>query len=102
MGASLQGNMADLFVSYSRKDPALVRRMCEALKERGREAWVDWECTAPGFLDTRGGTSIAPPSSISDPDATVRSRFMSHAAASAIRAPAGVRWPRRSRSHSLL
>src|SRR5262245_17567694 len=47
MGASLQGNMADLFVTYPRKDQALVRRMCEALKERGREAWVDWEDIPP-------------------------------------------------------
>jgi hypothetical protein len=49
-----------------------------------------------------GDTNIAPPSSIVDPDATVRSRFIGQAAAIARRAPAGVWCPRRSISHSVL
>ena len=47
---------------------------------------------APGFLDTREGYEhIAPSSSIVDPDATVRSRFMAHATAIVMRASAGAR-----------
>src|SRR5437016_2598842 len=47
-------------------------------------------CIAPGFLDTRGDINIAPPSSIVDPDATGRSRFIGHAAIAAARAATGV------------
>jgi tetratricopeptide (TPR) repeat protein len=39
--------MAEIFVSYSRKDKDFVRRLDEALKSRGREAWVDWEDIRP-------------------------------------------------------
>ena len=39
--------MADIFISYSRKDKDFVRRLDEALKSRGREAWVDWEDILP-------------------------------------------------------
>jgi WD40 repeat protein len=39
--------MADVFISYSRKDKDFVRRLDEALKSRGREAWVDWEGIRP-------------------------------------------------------
>src|SRR6267378_181267 len=39
--------MPDLFISYSRKDKDFVRRLDEALKSRGREAWVDWEDIRP-------------------------------------------------------
>jgi len=35
--------MADVFVSYSRRDGDFVRRLVEALGERGKEAWVDVE-----------------------------------------------------------
>jgi hypothetical protein len=35
--------MADVFISYSRKDKAFVQRLDEALRQRGREAWIDWE-----------------------------------------------------------
>jgi len=35
--------MADLFISYSRKDIEFVRALHEALTAAGREAWVDWE-----------------------------------------------------------
>jgi WD40 repeat protein len=33
--------MADAFVSYSRRDAEFVRRLAEALTERGKEAWID-------------------------------------------------------------
>jgi hypothetical protein len=39
--------MADVFISYSRKDNSFVHRLDEALKSRGREAWVDWEGIRP-------------------------------------------------------
>src|SRR6476660_652572 len=39
--------MAEVFISYSRKDKEFVRRLDEALKRRGREAWVDWESIRP-------------------------------------------------------
>ena len=39
--------MADIFISYSRKDKEFVRRLYEALKRRDREAWVDWEDIRP-------------------------------------------------------
>ena len=39
--------MADLFISYSRKDQPFVRRLSDALVARGRETWVDWEGIAP-------------------------------------------------------
>ena len=39
--------MADVFISYSRKDKAFVQRLDEALRKREREAWVDWEGIRP-------------------------------------------------------
>src|SRR6266542_1356470 len=39
--------MADVFISYSRKDSAFVRALQKALEEAGREAWVDWQDIAP-------------------------------------------------------
>ena len=39
--------MADIFISYSRKDKEFVRRLHEALSRRDREAWVDWEDIRP-------------------------------------------------------
>ncbi|HVD94821.1 MAG TPA: TIR domain-containing protein [Candidatus Limnocylindria bacterium] len=39
--------MADVFISYSRKDKDFVQRLDESLKSRGREAWVDWEGIRP-------------------------------------------------------
>lgn len=35
------------FVSYSRKDQAFVRKLHDALEQRGRDAWVDWEGILP-------------------------------------------------------
>src|SRR5579885_2156942 len=35
--------MTDVFISYSRKDKAFVRRLFNALESTGRDAWVDWE-----------------------------------------------------------
>jgi TIR domain/WD domain, G-beta repeat len=37
----------EVFISYSRKDKEFVRRLHEALNQRDREAWVDWEDIRP-------------------------------------------------------
>lgn len=47
-------------------------------------------CTAPGFLDTSGGCQGMAPTTIVDPDATVRSRFTGDHTSAAARAPDGV------------
>ncbi|MGJ7512016.1 toll/interleukin-1 receptor domain-containing protein [Variovorax sp. GT1P44] len=39
--------LADVFVSYSRKDKDFALRLTSALLDRKREAWVDWEGIAP-------------------------------------------------------
>lgn len=39
--------MADVFISYSRKDNEFVARLRDALKEAGREAWVDTQDLLP-------------------------------------------------------
>ncbi len=39
--------MADVFISYSRKDKAFAQRLDQALAERKRDAWVDWEGIPP-------------------------------------------------------
>jgi WD40 repeat protein len=39
--------MADVFISYSRKDRDFVRRLHEALATRDRDTWVDWEDIPP-------------------------------------------------------
>ena len=39
--------MSDVFVSYSRRDTVVVRRICEELSAQGRDVWVDWEDIAP-------------------------------------------------------
>ena len=35
--------MAEVFISYSRKDKEFVRRLGDALVKHQREAWVDWK-----------------------------------------------------------
>ena len=42
--------MADLFVSYSRRDTDFVRRLCEALAARGKDVWLDTETIADAEL----------------------------------------------------
>ena len=39
--------MADVFISYSRKDKAFAKRLFEALEAHDRDAWVDWEDIPP-------------------------------------------------------
>lgn len=47
-------HQGELFISYAREDSEFVRRLYDALKEHGREAWVDWEGIPPTdkWLDT--------------------------------------------------
>lgn len=35
--------MADIFISYSRKDKDFVRKLHAAVEQDGRDAWVDWD-----------------------------------------------------------
>ena len=35
--------MAQVFISYSRKDKDIVRRLGDALAAQKREAWVHWK-----------------------------------------------------------
>src|SRR6516165_1784874 len=39
--------MADVFISYAREDQAAVQQLHQALADRSRETWVDWEGIAP-------------------------------------------------------
>ena len=41
--------MADVFISYSRRDGAFVRSLHAALAEKGRDVWVDWEDIPPAW-----------------------------------------------------
>src|ERR1700723_3438783 len=40
--------MADVFVSYSRRDSEFVRRMADSITQRGKEVWLDTEGIADG------------------------------------------------------
>lgn len=39
--------MADVFISYSRKDEAFVRKLHEGLAEQNRDVWIDWQSIPP-------------------------------------------------------
>jgi hypothetical protein len=38
---------SDVFISYAREDQDFVRRLTDALTERGKKAWVDWADIPP-------------------------------------------------------
>jgi WD40 repeat protein len=40
--------LADVFVSYSRKDTAFVRELHDYLTRSGKDVWVDWDDIPPG------------------------------------------------------
>lgn len=44
---TLDSATARLFISYSRRDQDVARRLCDALAARGRALWVDWEGIPP-------------------------------------------------------
>src|SRR5688572_465185 len=39
---------SDVFISYRRKDVDFTKLIDKALKDTGREVWVDWEDIPPG------------------------------------------------------
>src|SRR6266508_1293574 len=39
--------MASLFISYSRKDIEVARRLTDAFKGQGLDFWIDWEGIPP-------------------------------------------------------
>jgi hypothetical protein len=39
--------MAELFISYSRRDQAFVRRLTAGLEDRGKDVWVDLDDILP-------------------------------------------------------
>ena len=54
--------MADVFISYSRKDEPFVRRLYGALVDAGRDVWVDWEdipLTADWWREIQTGIEAA-------------------------------------------
>jgi WD40 repeat protein len=40
--------MPDVFLSYRRIDKQFVQQLVQALRDRGKDVWVDWEDIAPG------------------------------------------------------
>ena len=42
-------SVADVFISYSRKDGDFVKALHAALADRGRDVWVDWEDIPPAW-----------------------------------------------------
>lgn len=54
--------MADVFLSYSRKDSDFVKRLHDGLAKLGRDVWVDWEdipLTADWWREIRAGIEAA-------------------------------------------
>ncbi len=51
--------MADVFISYSRKDKGFAARLHQALTGRQREAWVDLE-DIPPTAECGGRRVLAP------------------------------------------
>jgi WD40 repeat protein len=54
--------MADVFISYSRRDKDFVARLHEALRTRETETWVDWEDIPPSaewFREIQDGIDAA-------------------------------------------
>ena len=54
--------MPDVFISYSRKDEDFVRKLHDALVQKGRDVWVDWEdipLTADWWREIQTGIDAA-------------------------------------------
>ena len=54
--------MADVFISYAREDQDFVRQLHEALAQRNRETWVDWQdipLTAQWWQEIQRGIEAA-------------------------------------------
>ncbi len=55
-------NMSDVMVSYSRRDKPFVQRLAQALKDSGREIWIDWDdipATADWWSEIQAGIDAA-------------------------------------------
>jgi hypothetical protein len=59
--------MADVFISYSRRDSEFVTRLSAALQDRGKDVWVDTE----GIRDAE----VFPAASNAVSDSPLRSAF---------------------------
>ncbi|MFZ4826718.1 MAG: TIR domain-containing protein [Phototrophicaceae bacterium] len=42
---------SDVFVSYRRMDVEFVKQLVEALRQAGKEVWIDWEDIPPGSVE---------------------------------------------------
>jgi len=54
--------MADVFISYSRRDKAFTQKFHDALVQAGKDAWVDWEgipLTADWWIEIENGIEAA-------------------------------------------
>lgn len=54
--------MTDVFISYSRKDTAFVRKLFAAVETSGKDAWIDWEnipLTADWLEEIKAGIEAA-------------------------------------------
>lgn len=55
-------NMSDIFLSYSRRDKEMCRRLFDSFKERGKEVWADFEdipLTADWWAEIQAGINAA-------------------------------------------
>lgn len=57
--------MADVFISYSRRDIELVSSLCDGLRSRGKTVFVDLGERVQGFGPSAGDTRLAMPSPLS-------------------------------------
>src|SRR5687768_16615492 len=48
--SSSASDFSDVFVSYRRKDVEFTKQVVEALRQAGKEVWVDWEDIPPGSV----------------------------------------------------
>jgi WD40 repeat protein len=42
---------SDVFISYRRKNKEFAKQLNDAIRETGREVWIDWEDIPPGSVD---------------------------------------------------
>jgi hypothetical protein len=42
--------MSGVFISYARADKVFARKLCDAIKARGQDAWIDIDWSIPEFI----------------------------------------------------
>ena len=63
--------MADVFISYSRRDEEFVERLRETLADNGKDVWVDREDIGPAAVGVHGqGAAYQLTVSVENVDAT--------------------------------